>query len=85
MVIGVSLDFGGSAAIQPVVDELGISFPVYWTGDKVAQEEEISEIPLILIIRKGEIVERITGKRSEKYLEERILFHLEKCGSPTDD
>ncbi|MGD9046384.1 MAG: TlpA disulfide reductase family protein, partial [Desulfobacterales bacterium] len=32
-IIGISIDLEGPKAMQPIVDKLKISFPIYWYGD----------------------------------------------------
>ncbi len=71
--LGVSIDLEGAAAMQPVIDKLKIEFPVYWYGEKAIQKFKLSKIPLLLIIKDGEISERLPGLRSEKFLETKIL------------
>ena len=78
-IIGISLDVSGPEAMQSIIDGNNIEFPVYWGGEKVAAQYDISAIPLIMIAKQGEIVERITGKRSEAFLEEKIMALLSQC------
>jgi len=79
-IVGVSLDMGGPAMIQPLVDQMRLTFPVYWGGEKVVREYKISGIPLLLIAREGEIVEKILGSRPENVLEEKIQSLFDQCG-----
>ena len=71
-VIGISIDLEGAVVMQPVVNKLKIEFPVYWFGDKAIQKFELSAIPLLLIVKQGVIVERIPGRRYEKFLDEKV-------------
>lgn len=71
--IGISIDLEGAAAMQPVINRLKIEFPVYWYGEKAVQKFELAAIPLLLIIKQGEIVERLPGRRTEESLEKKIL------------
>ena len=75
--IGISIDPGGPAAMQPIVDGLKIDFPVYWYGEKAVAKFQMTAIPLLIFIRQGKIAERIYGRRSEAFLEEKIrsLFY----------
>ena len=66
--LGLSLDLGGPKAIQPFVDEHKIRFPVYWVGEKAIKAYKIRGIPLILLLKNGQISERVVGKRSKKEL-----------------
>jgi thiol-disulfide isomerase/thioredoxin len=70
--VGISIDLEGAAAMQPVINKLKIEFPVYWYGEKAIQKFNITAIPLLLIIKQGEIVERLPGQRPEEYLDRRI-------------
>jgi thiol-disulfide isomerase/thioredoxin len=70
--IGVSVDPGGPNAIQPVITKTGVTFPVYWVGDDAVRKYKIFGIPMIFLIKNGEIVEKIPGERPEAYLEKKI-------------
>jgi len=78
-IIGISLDVGGPSAMQSIVDDMQITFPVYWGGEKMTAEYNISAIPLLMLSKDGEIVERIIGKRSEEFLEKKITALLRDC------
>jgi len=78
-IIGISLDIGGPSAMQPLVDQMGLDFPVYWGGEKVAVEYRISAIPLTYIVKNGEIVEKILGGRGEAFIEDKIVSLLGEC------
>lgn len=78
-VIGISLDVGGPSAMQSIIDDMQITFPVYWGGEKLTAEYNISAIPLLMLSKKGEIVERIIGMRSEEFLEKKIAALLREC------
>lgn len=68
-ILGLSLDYGGPEAMQPFIDEHKVRFPVYWVGEKAIKAFQIRGIPLILLVKNGEITERIVGKRSKKQLD----------------
>ena len=70
--VGISIDLEGAAAMQPVINKLKIEFPVYWYGEKAIQKFELMAIPLLLIIKQGEIVERLPGQRPEELLDKKI-------------
>jgi thiol-disulfide isomerase/thioredoxin len=70
--VGISIDFKGAAAMQPIINKLKVEFPIYWYGEKAIQKFNLSAIPLLLVIKKGEIVERLPGLRSEEFLEKKI-------------
>jgi thiol-disulfide isomerase/thioredoxin len=77
-VIGISIDLAGAVAMQPVVNKLKIEFPVYWFGEKAIPKFKITRIPLLLIVKRGEIVERIPGRRSDKFLDETVKALIER-------
>jgi len=78
-IIGISLDVGGPSAMQPLVDQMGLEFPVYWGGEKVTMKYRISAIPLTYIVKNGEILEKILGQRGEDFIEEKIISLLDEC------
>jgi len=71
-VIGISIDLEGAVAMQPVVSKLKIEFPVYWFGEKAIQKFNLSAIPLLLMVKQGEILERLPGQRHEKFLDKKV-------------
>lgn len=71
--IGISVDSGGPAAIEKVINKAGVDFPIHWVGEKAVGELNLVGIPMIFLIKNGEIVEKIPGKCSYKYLEQRLL------------
>ena len=71
-VIGISIDLEGAVAMQPVVSKLKIEFPVYWFGEKAIQKFNLSAIPLLLMVKQGEILERLPGRRNEKFLDKKV-------------
>lgn len=79
--IGLSLDAGGPAAMQPIVDQMEVPFPVYWGGDRMAFQYRISAIPLIMIVSKGEITEKILGQRPRAFLEQKVNSVISMCKS----
>lgn len=76
-VIGISIDLDGAAAMQPVISKLKIDFPVYWFGEKAIPKFNLTRIPLLLFIKQGRVVERIPGRRPEKYLDSKVQTLLE--------
>ena len=76
-VAAVSLDADGPKAMQPVVDELKLAFPVYWSGPKPARKYNIIGVPTLFLIKNGKTVEKVIGQRSEKILEEKVRALLE--------
>jgi thiol-disulfide isomerase/thioredoxin len=74
----ISLDLA-SSDMQRIVDKLDIQFPVYWGGDQMALEYNIFGMPTILLIKDGKIQERIVGKHSEKFFDEKISNLIKIC------
>ncbi|MDI6687517.1 MAG: TlpA family protein disulfide reductase [Desulfobacterales bacterium] len=76
-IIGISIDFNGPTAIQPLIDKVSVNFPVYWISEETAKKYNIDAVPMIFLVREGRIVEKIIGKRSEKYIDKKINIFLE--------
>jgi thiol-disulfide isomerase/thioredoxin len=70
--IGISIDLEGPKAMQPIVDKLEVSFPVYWYGESAVQKFSLFAIPMIFLVKDGQIVEKLPGRRSEKELNKKI-------------
>lgn len=70
--VGVSLDFGGTGAMQLIIDSYKVKFPVYWLGEAGARAYNINSIPLLWIVKKGVITEKILGNRPIFFLEKKI-------------
>ena len=75
--IGLSLDSKGPNPLQKHLDKNKVTFPVYWVGGDAAKKYRIYGIPMILLIKNGEIVEKIPGQRSETFLGKKIMNLLE--------
>ena len=71
-VIGISIDLEGAVAMQPILSKLKIEFPVYWFGEKAIPKFNLTRIPLLLIVKHGEVVERLPGRRPDKLLEKKV-------------
>ena len=76
--IGISIDLEGPKAMQPIIDKLRVSFPVYWYGDSAVQKFSIYAIPMIFFVKDGQVVEKLPGRRSEKELGKKIREFLGK-------
>jgi thiol-disulfide isomerase/thioredoxin len=70
--IGISIDIDGPRAMQSIIDKLNVSFPIYWYGGPAVQKYSIFAIPMIFLIKDGEIIQKLPGRRSEKDLEKKI-------------
>ena len=74
--IGVSIDLGGPQAMQPIIDKLRVSFPIYWYGETAVQKFSLFVIPMIFLVKDGQIVEKLPGRRSGKELNKKIQKFL---------
>jgi thiol-disulfide isomerase/thioredoxin len=77
-VIGISLDLDGPSAILPILDKANVNFPVFWAGEKTANDFNIRAIPMLLLIKDGSIVETVLGRRPEAFLDVKISDLLKK-------
>lgn len=75
-IIGISIDLDGPGAMQPVVNALKIDFPIYWYGEKAVEKFSLFAIPMMLLVKEGEIVERIHGRRTESFLSDKFIDFL---------
>ena len=71
-IIGISIDLDGPEAMQPILSALKIDFPVYWYGEKAVEKFALFAIPMIFLVRGGEIVERIHGRRPGSFLDKKF-------------
>ena len=75
--IGISIDIEGPRAMQPIIDKLKVGFPVYWYGEPAIQKYSIHAIPMVYLVKNGQIIEKLPGRRSERDLEKKIRRILE--------
>ncbi len=75
--IGISIDLEGPDAMQPFLDRYRVNFPVYWVGEKAVSELNIYGIPMMMLVKDGDIVEKIVGRRSRRFLDKTIRNFLE--------
>ena len=71
-VLGLSVDYAGPQAIQPLIDRSKIDFPVYWVGEAALDAYGITRIPLLIFVRDGQTVKRLEGKRRPADIEAEI-------------
>jgi thiol-disulfide isomerase/thioredoxin len=71
-IIGISIDLDGPDAMQPAVSALKIDFPVYWYGENAVEKFALFAIPMMFLVKGGEVVERIHGRRPESFLDEKF-------------
>lgn len=71
-IIAISIDEGGPADVQPLINKLKIPFPVYWVGTKAIKKYKIVGVPTLLVVRNGEILETVPGLHPRSVLESKI-------------
>ena len=74
--IGISIDLEGPQAIQPIINDHKIQFPVYWYGDRAITKFKLDAIPMLFFIRHGKIVEKAAGRHSERTLNKKFKEFL---------
>jgi len=75
--IGISLDLDCPKVMQPILSMLKVNFPFYCVEEKVAIKYKIIAVPMLFLVKEGRIVEKIIGKRSEKFLDKKLADFLE--------
>jgi thiol-disulfide isomerase/thioredoxin len=76
-ILGISLDAGGPESMQPIVDKSGVSFPIYWVGDAAVEKFDIYAVPMLFLIKDGQVLEKVPGKRTRSFLDKKIQKLLE--------
>jgi hypothetical protein len=76
-IVGISIDLEGPDAMQPAISAMKIDFPVYWYGEKAVEKFALFAIPMMLLVKEGDIAERIHGRRSEVFLDEKFHKFIE--------
>ena len=76
--IGISIDLAGPHAMQPIIDKLKVDFPVYWYGESAVQKFSIFAIPMIYLVKDGQIIEKLPGRRPGRELDRKIREFLKK-------
>ena len=79
-IVALSIDAEGPKAIQPLINKVGVPFPVYWAGTPALQHYQISGIPLLMVYDKGELVHKLAGSHSRKTIEKIINTLQAKAG-----
>ncbi|MFZ5811179.1 MAG: TlpA family protein disulfide reductase [Thermodesulfobacteriota bacterium] len=78
VLFGLSLDFAGAQAMQPVVNKYGVDFPVYWAGEAAVGHYGLNPIPMLVFFRNGRIVDRVRGVHDEEELRAILSDFLER-------
>ena len=63
--------------MQPIIDDLKVGFPIYWTGEAAIEKYAITKIPLLIFVRNGRILRRVQGGRDIAAIEKEIMAFLE--------
>jgi hypothetical protein len=71
-IIGVSVDSDGPDAMQNIADKAKVNFPIYWAGEEAGDKYRIYAIPMLFLIKKGVITDKIAGQLPEAALERKI-------------
>jgi thiol-disulfide isomerase/thioredoxin len=82
---GISVDLGGPSMIQPLLDKACVNFPVYWANEQVVRNLNIRGIPLLFLVKDGEIIQEVMGRQSEASLEKKISLLLKEPVSQKSD
>lgn len=75
--VGISIDIEGPRAMQPIIDKLNVGFPVYWYGESAVKKFSIFAIPMVYLVKNGQIIKKLPGRRSERDLEKKIRKFLD--------
>ena len=67
-------------AMQGLLSLTGVTFPVYWAGERAIEDYGLTGIPLLVILRNGKEAERLPGAKNEELLDERIRGLLQESG-----
>jgi thioredoxin-like negative regulator of GroEL len=70
---GISIDAGGPAAMEQVLKKKRVDFSIFWVGETVVDAFRLVGIPMIVLVKNGQIVEKIPGKCSYEFLQAKIL------------
>jgi len=65
---GLSVDFAGEKAMQPLVNRFGVEFPVFWAGEAAVGRYGLNPIPMLVFIRGGRAVASLQGAHTEEEL-----------------
>lgn len=71
-IVAFSVDSEGPEAVQSLINELKIPFPVYWVGKKAARHYKLVGIPTIMIYDHGSLVETLPGSHPQRIIEKKI-------------
>jgi cytochrome c biogenesis protein CcmG, thiol:disulfide interchange protein DsbE len=75
----ISIDFAYSQPIQNIVDQLNITYPVFWGGDQVMYAFDISLVPYKMVIQNKKVVDTVIGAWSAREIEEKVTELMVTC------
>ncbi len=75
----ISIDFAYTDPMQRIVDQLNLTFPVYWGGEAVMHAYDISVVPYKFVVQNGHVVEEAIGGWSEEEIRQKIEGLMETC------
>ena len=78
----VSVDEGGADAVQPMVNNLQITYPVYWVGMAMVQRYRVAGVPTLLVIRNGALQQSIPGSLPRNAIESIVQALLAPPDNP---
>ena len=76
--IGISIDLEGPRAMQRIIDKLKVDFPIYWYGETAVQKFSLYAIPMIYLVKDGQIIEKLPGRRPGRELDRKMGEFLKK-------
>ena len=79
-IVALSVDAEGPKAVQPLINELQVPFPVYWGGTPAVKRYRIAGVPTMMVFNNGKMVERRPGSHSRKAIEKKIKGLLSEAG-----
>lgn len=79
-IMAISVDAEGPKAVQPLINELKIPFPVYWVGTQAIRHYKLVGVPTLMIYDNGRPIETLPGSQSKKTIERKIKALLTGSG-----
>lgn len=71
-IVALSIDADGPKAVQPLINKLKITLPVYWVGTPALGHYKISAIPVTMVYDKGQLVRKLPGSYPRRVIEKII-------------
>lgn len=76
-IVALSIDADGVKAVQPLINESKVGFPVYWVGSKGIAHYKIIGVPTLIIVSNGQMIEKHPGNQSRSRIEQLIQSLIE--------